>query len=87
VNIERSKYDDPNHDDMVRALLAVVPTAEPGVRFTELEELVRPHLSPHEFPVDRSTAWYVTTIRLDLEARGALRRVPGKGPQRLVRTA
>ena len=34
-----------------------------------------------------SVTWYVTTVKLDLEARGTLKRVPNSRPQlvRLVR--
>ena len=59
VRIERAKY-----DDMVRALLGVIPGDEPGVRFTELEELVTPHLSEEQYPGGKSVAWYLTTIKL-----------------------
>jgi hypothetical protein len=30
----------------------------------------------------RSVMWYVTTVALDLEARGEIERVPGSKPQR-----
>ena len=30
-----------------------------------------------------SILWYFTTVKLDLEARGILKRVPGKRPQRI----
>lgn len=32
-----------------------------------------------------SVSWYTTTVKLDLEARGELERVPGSRPQRLRR--
>ena len=32
---------------------------------------------------DGSINWYVTTVKLDLEARGVVERIPGKSPQRL----
>ena len=32
---------------------------------------------------DGSTSWYFTTVKLDLEARGILDRVPGKRPQHI----
>ena len=82
VNIERRKY-----DTMQRALLAVIPRDAPGVRFTELSQLVRERLPKTVYPPDASVSWHVTTIKLDLEARGLIARLPGKGPQRLVRTA
>jgi hypothetical protein len=30
---------------------------------------------------DGSVLWYYTTVKLDLEARGEIRRVPGSKPQ------
>lgn len=65
------------------ALLAVIPTEPPGVRFGELADLVRPLLG--EALGTGSIKWHVTTVKLDLEARGLVARVPGRGPQRLVR--
>lgn len=32
---------------------------------------------------DGKVLWYVTTVKLDLEARGLIERVPRKSPQRL----
>ena len=82
VRIDKAKY-----DAMVEALLQVVPSEPPGVRFGELEELVAPLLPPSIYTPEVSVAWYLTSIKLDLEARGALRRLPGSGPQRLIRVA
>lgn len=31
-----------------------------------------------------ATSWYFTTVKLDLEARGILVRVPGKTPQQIM---
>lgn len=81
VNIERAKY-----DAMSRALLEVIPREPPGTAFSELRTLVRPHLPRDVFDAGVSVSWYVTTVKLDLEARGVLARLPGPGPQRLVRT-
>lgn len=70
---------------MRTALLAVIPAEAPGVRFTELAERVRPLLG--DALGDGSIQWTVTTVKLDLEARGLIERVSGRGPQRLVRCA
>ncbi len=35
---------------------------------------------------DDLVAWYTVTVKLDLEARGLIKRLPGSGPQRLVRS-
>lgn len=79
VRIERSKY-----DAMVAALLAVIPVAEPGVRYGELEDLLVPQLPEDVYTEDVSVVWYMTAVKQDLEARGVLRQLKGS-PQRLVR--
>jgi hypothetical protein len=37
----------------------------------------------HQGTSEGSISWYVTTVKLDLEARGLIARVPGSHPQRL----
>jgi hypothetical protein len=66
------------------ALLEVVPDDEPGVPFAALPKLVAEVLPKQVFR-GASIPWYVATVKLDLEARGLLRRVPGSRPQRVVR--
>lgn len=48
--------------------------------FTELVDDVKSRLTGQ---FDGSVTWYVTTVKLDLEARGLLERVPGSGRQRI----
>jgi hypothetical protein len=48
--------------------------------FKELTEEVRGSL---EGSFDGSISWYFTTVKLDLEARGVIERIPNKAPQRL----
>jgi len=80
VNIERRRY-----DGMRRALLKSIPRAAQGVSFRDVYELVLEHLDPDVFDARVSVGWYVVTVKLDLEARGEIARVEGKGPQRLRR--
>lgn len=67
------------------ALLEVIPAEPPGVAFSELADLVRPLLAGTAFG-DASVGWHVTTVKLDLEARGRVERLPGKGRQRVIRS-
>jgi hypothetical protein len=67
------------------ALLAVIPRDARGIAFRELAGAVKPHLDP-EILADTSPGWWTTTVKLDLEARGLVERVPGARPQRLRRT-
>lgn len=79
------RIDAERYDAMKIALLAVIPKTGDGVRFSDLEALVKKRLPKAAF-VGASIPWYATVVKLDLEARGLIRRVPGSSPQRLVRT-
>ncbi len=72
VNIEVSKY-----DAVKQAILDSV--AENGeIAFRDLPAAVAERL-PANF--DGSIGWYATTVKLDLEARGLIHRVPKRSPQ------
>lgn len=66
------------------ALLQVIPVDEGGILFGALSAAVMPRLSP-ELVATTSPGWWVTTVKLDLEARGMIERVPCAGKQRLRR--
>lgn len=78
TRIDRWKY------DLVReAILAVVPGDEPGLEFRQLPDLVAAQLKPDEREKLGSVSWYITTVKLDMEVKGELERMPGSSPQRL----
>jgi hypothetical protein len=78
--IARWKY------DLVRsAILAVVPADEQGLEFSKLPELVEGQLSPNDLENLGSVAWYTTTVKLGLEVKNEIERVPGSIVQRLRR--
>ena len=66
------------------AVLQIIPANEEGFFFSDLSKAVEPHIS-QELLETTSPGWWVTTVKLDLEARGLIERVPGKGKQRLRR--
>jgi hypothetical protein len=74
VNISRQKY------DVIRECMVETLRAAGEMAFKDLTEEVR-HILAGRF--DGSISWYVTTVKLDLEARGIIERIPGKIPQRL----
>lgn len=74
------------YDSYRAALLKVIPADTDGVSFTALPELILPHL-PAGLSESTSPGWWTTTVKLDLEARGLIERVPGSKPQKLRRTA
>lgn len=86
VNTGRSDgtIDEEKYLAMRRALLSVVPKNGQGILFKDLPGRVEP-LLPSELFAQASVTWYTTTVKLDLEARGFLERIPGSKPQRLRR--
>ena len=74
VNISKKKY------ETVRIAIQDALRTQPGMTFKELTEEVRQKL---EGSFDGSISWYVTTVKLDLEARGIIERIPNRTPQRL----
>lgn len=72
VRIDKVKY-----DAMREAILENV-RRHGRMTFTELAALVGEQLHGN---FDGSVMWYYTTVKLDLEARGEIRRVPRSRPQ------
>lgn len=67
-----------------QALLKLIPADEAGVELQSLFEDVVP-LVPPEIAETTSPGWWTMTVKLDLEARGVIERVPGPGRQRVRR--
>jgi hypothetical protein len=74
VRISRDRY-----DTIRSAILEVLHNAG-EMSFIQLNNAVQEKLAGQ---FDGSISWYVTTVKLDLEARRLLERMPGTGPQRL----
>ena len=78
--VDRAKY-----DEMRQVMLAILPTAAPGIPVAEVNELVRPRLSDALFPGGETCGWWVKCVHLDLEAKGVIART--KAPVRLWRSS
>lgn len=74
VNISRAKY-----ETVYTAIIESLRAGGP-LTFTELERAVSDRLTGH---FDGSISWYVTTVKLDMEARGVIERIPKTSPQQL----
>ena len=74
ANVDRQKY------DLVRAAIIDAINETGDIAFKDLDDAVAKRL-PVSF--NGSIGWYTTTIKLDLEARGLIERIPERGPQRL----
>ena len=77
VNISREKY------DTIRKAIMSELRANKEMTFMKLSRAVEKTVRGK---FDGSVMWYVTTVKLDLEARGEVKRVPNSRPQ-LVRLA
>lgn len=80
------RIDGDKYTVMKRALMKAIPTSRAGVRFMDLFDIVGAALPKFSVPGGASLSWYLTTVKLDLEARGLIERVPHSVPQRLRRT-
>ena len=74
VRIDKVKY------EMMRAAIVSALRANAGITFSELAKMVQDRLAGR---FEGSIMWYVTTVKLDLEARKIIQRVPKSSPQRL----
>ena len=72
VRIRRNKY------NLVREAILENLRLHGSMTFTQLGDLVEDQLRKN---FDGSVMWYYTTVKLDLEARGEIRRVPDSRPQ------
>ena len=70
-----------------RTVLAIVPAHEPGITLNDYLDAVAAQLPKAKgWDPSLSARWYAMAMKLDLEARGELKRINRKPPQRLVRT-
>ena len=77
VNISREKY------EMIRKAILCVLQEKKEITFMNLSRAVEKEVNGN---FDGSVMWYVTTVKLDMEARGEVKRVANSRPQ-LVRLA
>ena len=72
VNISREKY-----EMICKAILSIL-RAHKEISFMNLSRAVEKEVNGK---FEGSVMWYVTTVKLDLEARGTVKRVPNSRPQ------
>ncbi|MFT3892866.1 MAG: hypothetical protein QM730_14635 [Anaerolineales bacterium] len=77
VKISKEKY------DIIRKAILSTLTEKKEITFMNLSRAVEKEVNG---TFDGSVMWYVTTVKLDLEARGEIKRVPNSRPQ-LVKLA
>jgi hypothetical protein len=74
VNIDKGKY------EVMKAAILEAIAANEGITFANLNKAVSQKLDGR---FDGSIGWYLTTVKLDLEARNIIERIPNKSPQQL----
>jgi len=72
VNINKEKY------EMIRKVILSVLRTQNEMPFMKLSQAVEKEVRGS---FEGSVMWYVTTVKLDLEARGEIKRVPNSRPQ------
>ena len=72
VNINKEKY------EIIRKSILSVLRAQKEMPFMKLSQAVEKEVHGN---FEGSVMWYVTTVKLDMEARGEVRRVPNSRPQ------
>lgn len=72
------------YDALRKAILLAVPKDADGIPLAALTRAVAARV-PRELFRDVSLRWYLTAVKLDLEAQGLIERAPGSRPQRLRR--
>jgi hypothetical protein len=77
VKISREKY------EIIRKAIMTTLRKQKEITFMNLSRAVEKEVNGN---FDGSVMWYVTTVKLDLEARGEVKRVPNSRPQ-LVKLA
>ena len=77
TNIDKAKY------EAIRDAIIAIVTEHEVISFTNLMEEVGRRLASSTSPFEGSIAWYTTTVKLDLEARRLIERIPSRSPQQL----
>jgi hypothetical protein len=77
VKISKAKY------DVIRQAILSAMDGQKEMTFMSLSRAVEKEVNGN---FEGSVTWYVTTVNLDLEARGVLKRVPHSRPQLIKRT-
>ena len=72
VNISKEKY------DIIRKAILSTLRTQKEMTFMNLSRAVEKEVNG---TFEGSVMWYVTTVKLDLEARGEVKRVPNSRPQ------
>lgn len=62
------------------AMLEILPADGEGLTLDQMVTRIEPKVPKHLFP--KGVSWYTVTVKLDLEAKGLVKRLPGSKPLR-----
>ena len=74
VKIEAVKY------RLVRSTISDILKEHTEITYRQLNSIAKDHL---ESKFEGSIPWYVVTVKLDLEARGIIERIPKTSPHKI----
>ena len=81
---ESTRIDKWKYYAIRRIILDLLAEHKKGLLFKDLPKLVSKKIRDKETRQNLgSIPWYTTTVKLDLEVKGEIERVPGKEPQML----
>lgn len=67
--------------DVIKDYILDIIRNQPNITFSDLADQAHNDL---QGSFDGKVVWYITTVKLDLEARGLVRRVPKTSPHQLT---
>jgi hypothetical protein len=73
-----ARVDATKYAAMRSALLKALPARSPGLTQAEMQQAVLRYLPRAQFPGGAKAGWWAKTVQLDLEAKGLVKREPGK---------
>jgi hypothetical protein len=79
-----TRIDAETYDVMKAAILEALPASDEGISLKELDKRVHDRLKVG-LPGGRKIKWHLIVVKLDLEKRGLIERIPKSSPQRLRR--
>lgn len=67
-----TRVDAQKYAAMKQALFAILPKKAPGFTQKDMVDAVKAHLPQDLFPQGKTAGWWVKTVQLDQEAKGAI---------------
>lgn len=85
-NKKPTRIDKWKFDLIHNAILEILPSEGNGILFKDLPNLVKEKISIDKLEKLGSLKWYVVSIKLEMEVRKEIYRVPKSSPQRLLKS-